>query len=72
MMINYLFIGPYHIIAFVVLSLISFITSFILISKNENGIKFLVWAALILFMPIVGPLCYLINHFLYKNQKKIA
>ncbi|MCG1035064.1 hypothetical protein [Polaribacter sargassicola] len=64
-----LFVSSIQIILFLIVLLGLVITSLVFASKNENNIRFLIWGAIILFVPFVGAVAYLIKHY---TSKKIA
>ena len=57
-----LMIGPFEIITTLTVVLSLFFSSLFLVSKNEKGKTYFIWLLLIIFLPILGSLCYLIKH----------
>lgn len=68
-MIHFLMISAYQIIILLSILLVIFVSALVLASKNETRFHFLIWAAIIIFIPFVGAVSYLIKHF---TDKKLA
>ncbi len=57
-----LLIGPYHIITFVSVLLLLLLTSLYFIGKHEKGLIYFLWLIVIVFLPVIGPVAYLLKH----------
>jgi hypothetical protein len=57
-----LMIGPFEIITTLTIILSLFFSSLFLVSKYEKGNTYFIWLLLIIFLPILGSLCYLVKH----------
>lgn len=66
-MIPVLMIYPYQIVVFLGILMILVMTSIVLASKRETRFHFLIWGAIIVFIPVVGAISYLIK---YATDKK--
>lgn len=64
-----LMIYPYQIIILLSILFVIFMSALVLASKNETRFHFLIWAAIIIFIPFFGAVSYLIKHF---TDKKVA
>lgn len=62
-------ISPLQVISIATLLLVMITTSLVIASKNEHRFKFLIWAILIVVLPIIGSASYLIKHYTSKNTK---
>ena len=51
-----LMINPYQILTLLILLLLLVVFAFFLASKNKSNTRFLLWGAIILFVPFVGAL----------------
>lgn len=65
-----LFISPIQIFAFLIILLLLIVLSLILASKEEKSFHFLIWSAIIIFLPFVGSLSYLLKY--YSSKQKLA
>jgi drug/metabolite transporter (DMT)-like permease len=64
----FLLISPNQIIVFLCSMIFIAMFSFVLMSKNEKKLNFLIWTLLILFLPFIGGLSYLIKHYTSRNS----
>lgn len=53
---------PYHILVFWIIDLILIGTALFVILKTEKGLIKTSWILLTIFLPIIGPVIYLIIH----------
>ena len=67
-----LMINPYQILTFLILFLLLVVFAFFLASKNKSNMRFLLWGAIILFVPFVGALSCIISHYAGKREIKTA
>jgi len=67
-----LMIYPYQILTFLILLLLLVVFAFFLASKNKSNMRFLLWGAIILFVPFVGALACIIIHYAGKREIKTA
>tara|TARA_B110000503_G_scaffold107946_1_gene161296 strand:+ start:133 stop:339 length:207 start_codon:yes stop_codon:yes gene_type:complete len=67
-----LMIYPYQILPFLILLLLLVVFAFFLASKNKSNTRFLLWGAIILFVPFVGALACIISHYAGKREIKTA
>ena len=67
-----LMIYPYQILTFLILLLVLVVFAFFLASKNKSNTRFLLWGAIILFVPFVGALACIISHYAGKREIKTA
>lgn len=65
-----LMIGPFEIITTLAIVISLFFSSLFLISKYEKGKTYFIWLLLIIFLPIIGSLCYLIKHLMNLPNNK--
>jgi hypothetical protein len=66
-----LLISPLEIFLAAVLVLVFFVAALVLMVRKETGTAFFLWFVLVLFMPVFGPICYLI-YFVSKYGVKEA
>lgn len=64
-----LMISAFQITLFLVLLLILVAFALVLASKEKDNIRFLIWGAIILFIPFIGALACIINY--YANKKGV-
>ncbi|UMB60414.1 hypothetical protein MHL31_15185 [Lutibacter sp. A80] len=57
-----LMIGPFEIIAVLAVIVSLFFSSLYLVSRHEKGRNYFIWLLLIIFLPILGSVCYLVKH----------
>lgn len=57
-----LIIGPYHILGIAGSFLLLLLISLYLIGKQEKGLIYFLWLLVIVFMPVIGPLAYLLKY----------
>ncbi|WP_299064461.1 hypothetical protein [uncultured Polaribacter sp.] len=67
-----LFISSLGVTIFVGLLLILVITALVLAAKSESNLRFLIWGAIILFVPFLGAIACIINYYVTKNKIKSA
>ena len=67
-----LFISFLGVTIFVGLLLILVITALVLAAKSESNLRFLIWGAIILFVPFLGAIACIINYYATKNKVKSA
>lgn len=65
-----LFISAFQVIVFLVLLLVLVIFALVLAAKEKNNMRFLIWGAFILFVPFIGALACIINHYATKKEIK--
>jgi uncharacterized membrane protein len=63
-----LLIGPYQIIAIVSVILLLFFTALFLIGKHEKGLIYFIWLIVLIFLPVIGPIAYLLKYFAGSNR----
>jgi uncharacterized membrane protein YhaH (DUF805 family) len=61
-------LGPVQVIILTIIFLVLFITSLVLIIKNERDILKVVWIILIIILPILGSLIYILKYLLTKKS----
>lgn len=67
-----LFISSFGATVIVGLVLILHITALVFASKSESNLRFLIWGAIILFIPFLGAIACIINYYATKNKVKSA
>lgn len=67
-----LFITSFGVTVIVGLLLILVITALVLAAKSESNLRFLIWGAIILFIPFLGAIACIINYYATKNKVKSA
>ena len=67
-----LMIYPYQIVIFIILLLFLVVFALFLASKNKSNTRFLLWGAIILFVPFVGALACIISYYAGKREVKTA
>ncbi|SHM92018.1 hypothetical protein [Polaribacter sp. KT 15] len=67
-----LFLTSFGAIVIFGLLLILVITALVLASKSESNLRFLIWGAIILFVPFLGAIACIINYYATKNKVKSA
>lgn len=65
-----LLISAVQIVVLFVFLLIPVIYALILASREQNNMRFLIWGAIILFVPFLGALACIINYHLKKKTAK--
>lgn len=60
-------LGPGHVIVLTVVFLVLFISSLVLIIKNEDEILKVVWIILIIILPVLGSMIYILKHMLTRK-----
>ena len=65
-----LMIGPVSIIIFLIVLFALVVYSLFLASKSKSNGRFLVWGAIILFVPVIGALACIISHYSQKTNLK--
>lgn len=58
----FLVISPIEIVVAIAVLLLMFVAALFLSAKREKGWKFFVWFLIILFLPVIGPISYLIYY----------
>jgi hypothetical protein len=71
-LIAMLMMYPYQIVTSLTLLLLLDVFSFFLASKNKSNTRFLLWGAIILFVPFVGALICILSHYAGKREIKAA
>lgn len=65
-----LMINPTQIIIFLVILLFLVVFSLFLASKSQSNTRFLLWGALILFVPFIGALVCIISYYSNRETNK--
>lgn len=65
-----LIIGPFEIIAVLAVIVSLFFSSLYLVSRHEKGRNYFIWLFLIIFLPILGSICYWVKLLANLPNKK--
>lgn len=65
---TFLMIYPIQIIFFLLFLIGLTLTALVMASKNETNFHFLIWAAIIIFLPFFGSISYILKF--YSSRKK--
>ncbi|WP_299015088.1 hypothetical protein [uncultured Polaribacter sp.] len=65
-----LFISAVQIVVLFFLLLIPVVYALILASREQHNMRFLIWGAIILFVPFLGALACILNYHLKKRTAK--
>ena len=63
-----LFIKATYLLAILGAYLIFLLTMLYLIGKHEKGLIYFLWFLVIIFLPVIGPIAYLLKHFSKTNS----
>ncbi|WP_088324195.1 hypothetical protein [Polaribacter tangerinus] len=66
-----LFISSFQVIILIILLLALVITALVFASRSTSNLRFLIWGAVILFVPVVGALACIINYYTSDRKVKI-
>jgi hypothetical protein len=65
-------IGPFKILTFSVIYFLQLGFAIYLVSKYENGWKFFLWLAILIFLPVIGTFSYFTKSLNKVNFKKTS